>query len=219
MARRFELDELVEHFTLLPDEVVLLGDKQGASRLGLALLLKHFTLAGRFPTGRGELADESVEFVARQVDVPAAELAFYDWSGRTIKRHRAEVRRALGFRECSVEDADKLTDWLTSQVAEAERRPEQVRETLLDRCREQRIEPPTTARMVGWWPRRCAGPRRPCSREWPRGCPRPWWTRLRALVAVRDSDDGEHEDLGNGSTSEDDGPSLLALIKSQAGGR
>ncbi len=63
MARGLELDELVEHFTLLPDEVALLGDKSGASRLGFALLLRHFTLAGRFPTGRRELADEAVEFV------------------------------------------------------------------------------------------------------------------------------------------------------------
>jgi len=163
LARGLELDELVEHFTLLPDEVALLGDKSGASRLGLALLLKHFTLAVRFPTGRNELADEAVEFVARQVEVPAAELGFYDWSGRTIKRHRAEVRRALGFRECSVEDADKLTDWLTSQVAEAERRPEQVRTALLVRCREQGIEPPTGARTSRMVASALHGPRRPCS--------------------------------------------------------
>lgn len=46
-------------------------------------------------------------FVARQVRVSAGELAFYDWSGRTIKRHRAEIRGLLGFRPCGVEDADK----------------------------------------------------------------------------------------------------------------
>lgn len=34
MARRLELDELVEHFTLLPDEVALLRNKSGATRLG-----------------------------------------------------------------------------------------------------------------------------------------------------------------------------------------
>ena len=148
MAPRWELDELIEHFTLLPDEVELCGDRSGASRLGFALLLKYFTQAGRFPAGRSELADEMVEFVASQVKVPPSELGFYDWAGRTIKRHRAEVRRALGFRECSVEDADKLTDWLTVQVAEAERRPERVRHALLERCREERIEPPTSARMT-----------------------------------------------------------------------
>jgi hypothetical protein len=74
MAHRLELDELVEHFTLLPAEVELLGDRSGGSRLGFALLLKYFTLLGRFPTGRPELAEEAVGFVACQVRVPASEL-------------------------------------------------------------------------------------------------------------------------------------------------
>jgi len=34
-----ELDELVEHFTLLPDEVARLRNKSGPTRLGFALLL------------------------------------------------------------------------------------------------------------------------------------------------------------------------------------
>lgn len=147
MARVLELDELVEHFTLLPDEVALLRNKFGATRLGFALLLKFFVRAGRFPSGRSELGDQVVEFVAGQVGVPASELGFYDWSGRTIKAHRAEVRRVLGFRECSVDDAEKLTDWLTEQVASAERRPELVREALIGRCRDERVEPPAPARV------------------------------------------------------------------------
>ena len=148
MARVLELDELVEHFTLLPDESALLRNKFGATRLGFALLLKYFIRAGRFPSGRSELGDEVVEFVAGQVGVPASELGFYDWSGRSIKAHRAEVRRVFGFRECGVEDADKLTDWLTAEVAETERRPDLVREALLARCREQRVEPPATSRVA-----------------------------------------------------------------------
>ncbi|WP_308252026.1 DUF4158 domain-containing protein [Pseudonocardia sp. KRD291] len=146
MARVLELDELVEHFTLLPDEVALLRNKFGATRLGFALLLKFFVRAGRFPSGRSELGDEVLEFVAGQ-GAPASDLGFYDWSGRTIKAHRAEVRRVLGFRERSVDDAEKLTDWLTEQVAPAERRPELVREALIGRCRDERVEPPAPARV------------------------------------------------------------------------
>jgi hypothetical protein len=74
VARRLDLDELVEHFTLLPDEVALLRNKAGATRLGFAVLLKFFTHRGRFPSGRSELADEVVDFVARQVKVPAGDL-------------------------------------------------------------------------------------------------------------------------------------------------
>ncbi|HEY9522137.1 MAG TPA: DUF4158 domain-containing protein, partial [Thermopolyspora sp.] len=61
--------------------------------------------------------------------------------------HQTQIRRHLGFRECSVADADKLTEWLAANVCEAERRHDQVRAELLARCRTERIEPPTSGRM------------------------------------------------------------------------
>lgn len=205
MARSLDLDELVEHWTLLDDERELIAGKRGPTRLGFALLLKFYTRLGRFPRGRGELPDEAVEFVARQVGVDPTELGFYEWSGRTIEYHRAQIRAHLGFRECSVADADKLTEWLAGNVCEAERRPELVRDELLVRCRAERIEPPApgrvdrivrsalhqaeqrlTGRIVARLPVDVAG-------------------RLHALVAV---------DVPDEDTGED---SVLALIKSVPG--
>ncbi|MFG3331740.1 DUF4158 domain-containing protein [Streptomyces tendae] len=58
-----------------------------------------------FPRGRFELPGKAVNFVARQVQVPAAELDAYEWSGRTVEYHRAQTRGHLGFRECSGEVA------------------------------------------------------------------------------------------------------------------
>ena len=84
-----DLDELVEHWTLVEDERELVAGKQGPTRLGFALLLKFYIRAGRFPRGRAELDDDAVAFVARQVGVPASDLGFYEWSGRTFKYHRA----------------------------------------------------------------------------------------------------------------------------------
>jgi hypothetical protein len=37
-----------------------------------------------------------------------------------------QVRRHFGFRECSAEDADKLTEWLAAGVCQAERRANAV---------------------------------------------------------------------------------------------
>ncbi|HEY3005202.1 MAG TPA: DUF4158 domain-containing protein, partial [Kribbellaceae bacterium] len=135
MRRSIDLDELVEHWTLLDDECDLVAGKRGSTRLGFVLLLKFYSRYGRFPRGRGELPDEVVEFVARQVKVDPADLGFYEWSGRTVEYHRAQIGRHLGFRECSVEDADKLTAWLAVTVCEAERHPDVVRDELLARCR------------------------------------------------------------------------------------
>jgi Domain of unknown function (DUF4158) len=99
---------------------------------------------GRFPAGRGEIPDQAVAHVARLVDVPPDELGLYEWDGRMIKAHRADVRRYFGFRECSVADADKATEWLAANVCEKERQAGQVREELLAHLKGEQIEPPAT---------------------------------------------------------------------------
>jgi hypothetical protein len=142
------LDELVEHWTVLEYERKLIARKRGPTRLGFAVLLKFFTQRGRLPSGRSELPDEAIEFVARQVKVSASDMGFYEWSGSTIEYHRAQIREHLGFRECSVVDQDKLTDWLAANVAHAERNPDVVRAELYRRCRAERIEPPTPPRVT-----------------------------------------------------------------------
>jgi hypothetical protein len=124
---RVDLDELVEHWTLLDDERDMVAGKRGPTRLGFALILKFYTRHGRFPAGRSELPDEVVAFVAKQVRVPASDLGFYEWSGRMAEYHRNQVREHLGFRVCLVADAGKLTDWLAGHVAHAERNPQPER--------------------------------------------------------------------------------------------
>ena len=148
MGRTLGLDEVVDHFTLVGDELELLRNKAGATRLGFALALKFLQWRGRFPRARHELADDAVEHVARQVGVAAVEFVGYDLASRTAKRHRGEIRRYTGVRECSVADADKLTDWLARHVAESERREDRVAEALLARCRAELIEPPAPGRVT-----------------------------------------------------------------------
>ncbi|MGW1882997.1 DUF4158 domain-containing protein [Streptomyces sp. NPDC001970] len=70
---------------------------------------------------RFEFPGKTVEFVALQVQAPASELGAYEWTGRTVEYHRAQIRKYLGFRERSAADADTLTAWLTEQLARKER--------------------------------------------------------------------------------------------------
>src|ERR1035441_6993290 len=65
-----------------------------------------------------------------------------------VSTTRAQVREHLGFRECSVADADKLTAWLAAHVANAERNQDRVREELFRRCRAEQIEPPAPDRVT-----------------------------------------------------------------------
>jgi hypothetical protein len=46
MKRQWTQDELAEHWTLLPDELKLLANKTGATRLCFSLLLKTFAYQG-----------------------------------------------------------------------------------------------------------------------------------------------------------------------------
>ena len=96
MARDLDQDELIDRWTLVGDELNLVAGKRGATKLGFAVLMRFYTERGRFPWGRGEIPAAAVDYVARQVAVGATEIAFYEWSGRTIEFHRAADSQGAG---------------------------------------------------------------------------------------------------------------------------
>jgi hypothetical protein len=94
---------------LVAAEQDLVAAKHRDTQLGFGLLLKFYGRFGQFPRGRAELHDDAVDFVARQLGIDAGSFGFYEWTGRTIKRHRSEIRTHHRFRECTIVDADALT--------------------------------------------------------------------------------------------------------------
>src|SRR5260370_7748249 len=97
MKRQWDIEELIEHFTLVQEDLDLLANKSGPTRLGFALLLKCFQYEGRFPHGKHEIPKDVVNYVAHQLKLDATVYAQYDWEGRTIKPHRASIREPLNF--------------------------------------------------------------------------------------------------------------------------
>jgi hypothetical protein len=142
MRMEWSAEELVASWTLVGEDWSLVGNKTGATRLGFAVLLKFFEIEARFPRSADELPQSAVTYLAEQLKVDPRVLSGYDWSGRTIKYHREQVRAAFGFREFTRGDEDKLAGWLAEEVCPVELRDEQLREVLLVRCRTERIEPP-----------------------------------------------------------------------------
>ncbi|MET3721462.1 MULTISPECIES: DUF4158 domain-containing protein [unclassified Arthrobacter] len=136
------MDQLVGTWTLIGDDWDLLGNKSGATGLGFALLLKFFELEARFPGAGSDFPHGAVEYVADQIKVDATAIDDYEWSSRTAKRHRTQIRTAFGFREFSRSDEEKIAEWLAREVCPVEQRDEQLREAILLRCRTQQIEPP-----------------------------------------------------------------------------
>jgi len=150
VRREWEPEDVIACWTLGDEDWRLLGNKTGGTRLGFALLLKFFELEARFPRHSGEVPRDAISYVAGQVKVSAEAFAEYDWSGRTLKRHRSQIRSALGFREATRQDEERLTAWLSTEVCPVELREERLRSALLSRCRAQRIEPPgRIERIVG----------------------------------------------------------------------
>ena len=150
MRRDWQPEELIDCWTLVDRDWELVANKTGATRLGFALLLKFFELEARFPAHAAELPPAAVEYVAGLVKVEASELEQYEWSGRTIKYHRAQIREASGFREPTRADEDQLARWLADEVCPGELSEERQRTALLGRCREERLEPPgRIGRLLG----------------------------------------------------------------------
>jgi hypothetical protein len=142
LREQWEPEDLVRAWTLMEDDLRLVANKTGASRLGFGLLLKFFEQEGRFPRGLEELPASAVTYVARQLGVEPDVLGGYSWAGRSIKYHRAQIREAFGFRQATRGDEAKLTTWLAAEVAPAEVSDERLREAALAPCRVERIEPP-----------------------------------------------------------------------------
>jgi TnpA family transposase len=136
-----------EAWTLTPADHALVMIKNSGNRLGFAVLLLFYRAYGRFPKKPTEIDAEALARVARQLGVEPDHHGEYDTTGRTWKRHRAEIRALLGFREATVADAALLEAWLRDQVPGVGANPDQLAVLLETRCRELSIESPAADRV------------------------------------------------------------------------
>ncbi len=147
MKRRWELEELIEHWTLLPNELSWLSNKTGANRLVIALLLKFFQYANRFPTSPIEVPSQVLDYIALQVQVQKELYLDYNSKGRTSRRHRSEIRAFLGLRRATAVDASALVDWLVREILPIEADVEKLIEIVSQRFQSLQIDPPTPGRI------------------------------------------------------------------------
>ena len=120
MLQAYDGEELIVDWTLLPAEAILVSGKRGPARLGFAILLKFFQHEA-------------------QVGIPPEHWSAYDWDGRTIIYHRAEIRTFLGFREATIVDQEALGTWLAAQVLPTTVRPDAILAAAYERLRDLRI--------------------------------------------------------------------------------
>lgn len=147
MKRNWELDELIEHFTLTPQEMWLIGNKTDETRLGFVVMLKYFQHEGQFPNQRNQIPPVVVEYIAKQINCDPELFPLYDWSRRVVSYHRSRIREFLGVREPTVEDFDNISTWLADHVLTHDYDLERVRDAAYGRFRELNVEPVTPDRI------------------------------------------------------------------------
>ncbi len=143
----WDTEELIEHWTLLPQELELVKNKVGANQIGFAILLKFFETFARFPTNSGEIPNAIISYIAQQLQIPSSDYSDYDWQGRSISNHRAAIRKLFGFRTVKVVDEEEMVDWLKAKIIPNEQRIELIRELVYQKFQELQIEPPTKGRV------------------------------------------------------------------------
>lgn len=147
MKWRWSQQELAESWYLSASELSFLGRRTGLRRLGLAILLKFFQREGVFPSSMRSIPTDILKFVAEQTGVDFQEMALYDWSGRTIKRQRAEVLAFLGIQRFQAAHRNCLKSWLREEILPLSLSLVQIKELTGEWFRQRRLEPLSEASM------------------------------------------------------------------------
>ena len=140
---KWDTEELIEHWTLLPQELELVENKVGGNKIGFALLLKHFQIFASFPSHRSSIPKIVISYIASQLNVPESAYSDYDFKGRSARVYRAEIRSLFDFRVATVTDSEQMSDWLIQEILPDEQRFETILEIVSQRWRELQLEPPT----------------------------------------------------------------------------
>jgi hypothetical protein len=112
----WDTEELVENWTLLPQELELVNKKIGANQIGFAILLKSFQLMARFPESSAEIPDLIISYIASQLKIDPNLYSQYNWQGRSLKNHRAEIRQLFGFRTTTRSDSEEISNRLIENI-------------------------------------------------------------------------------------------------------
>jgi hypothetical protein len=143
----WDTEELIENWTLLPQELELAKKKVGGNQIGFALLLKHFQLFAYFPENKSSISQVVISYIASQVNLPESSYSDYDWQGRSAKIYRVEIRSLFNFRVASVQDSEEMVTWLIDEVLPNEQKVQAITEFVYQRFRELQLEPLTAPQI------------------------------------------------------------------------
>ena len=143
----WDTEELIEHWTLLPQELELVRNKIGGNQIGFALLLKYFQLFAKFPDNNSSIPKVIISYIASQLNLTESAYSDYDSKGRSARVYRAEIRGLFNFRVATVTDSEQMSDWLIKEILPSEQKFEAITEIVSQRFRELQLESPTNLQV------------------------------------------------------------------------
>lgn len=136
-------EDLIERWSLSFADIEFVNSKPDLTRLGLAVQLKFFASCGFFASDAGSIPADGIAYVAEQVGVEAGDLAGYDFSGRTARRHCAKILQHLGFRRMKRADRQHLMAWVARELCPDGHSIPAMLEHVFLWCRDRRIYGPS----------------------------------------------------------------------------
>ena len=147
LKRNWAPEELIENFTFLPEELRMIRNKFGDTRLGFAVMFKFFQYAHRFPINMHEIPRLITQYISKQVDADALLIDAYDLESRSCRNHKTQIREYFGFKQHTNEDAEFMTIWLSENIHADILDRDYLEEKVLNRYFDLKIEPPSNDRI------------------------------------------------------------------------
>jgi hypothetical protein len=116
MQQPLSAEELVEHWSLTPGELMLLPGKADGGKLGFAIQLAFYRRHARFPDDEADIAPAVTAHIAGQIGIAPTMLDGADWTGRSGRRHRQQILDFLAVTPFDKEAETAFRNWLADEV-------------------------------------------------------------------------------------------------------
>lgn len=136
-------EDLAGDWSLSFSDIEFVTGKPTPARLGLAVQLKHFAANGFFVQDRGAIPVDGVTCLAEQLGFDVDAIHDYDFSGRTARRHCAEILQHLGFRRLKRTDRTELISWIACDLCPTGPSASAMLDEVFLWCRGRRIYGPS----------------------------------------------------------------------------
>ncbi len=115
MKQQWTVEELEEFWRILPEELKILQNKSGKTRLSFVFMLKYFQLFKHFPNDQDIISPSVLSYLAQQVDVTKI-FKRSNFSSSTAKVHKRQIRKFLKFKPSTKSAVAPFINWLVEKV-------------------------------------------------------------------------------------------------------